>query len=186
MSEKGLNISKYKELVKQQLPLKNKEDIKYGFCVTSKFDGLRALLYIDEKSKAFIITKNFYDIIETNIITNVSNTLIDGEIVDNKIFYASDLIIYKKYMLEDKNFIERLNILEHDISIIDNEKSILYKIKEYYFDKIYENSKKTIIKKYSYVYDDKKYVLLTKGLIFINIKSNYLNTTIFKWKLKKK
>lgn len=185
MSRKVINISKYKELIKQQSPLKNIEDIKYEFCVTSKFDGIRSLLYIDEKTKVFIITNNSEDIIETNIITNVSNTLIDGEMVDNKIFYASDLIFYENNMLEDKIFIERLNILDHDISIMVNEKSIIYKIKKYYFDKIYENSKKILIKKYSYVYGDKKYVVLTKGLIFIKIKSNYLNTTIFKWQLKK-
>jgi ATP-dependent DNA ligase len=178
-------INKYKKLIKQPFPLKNKNDIKYGFCVTPKFDGLRSQLYINRKKEVFIITNNFRNVIITNLVSNINNTLIDGELIDNKIFYAFDLIIYKNDMLEEKIFLERLNILEHDISIIsdkDKNTKLLYKIKEYYFNDIYNNSKKIIRKKYNYIYDNKKYQVPTDGLIFMNVKSNYLNSIIFKWK----
>jgi hypothetical protein len=114
--------------------------------------------------------------------TNINNVLIDGELIDDRIFYAFDLVIYKNNILEDKCIFERLNILRHDININYDKSQILYKTKEYYFNDIYKDSKKIIRKKYSYTYDGEEYNIPKDGLIFIDVKSNYINSIIFKWK----
>lgn len=176
-------INRYKKYIKQPSPLKNIEDIKYKFCVTPKFDGIRCQLYINSKKEIFLITNNFNKVIYTNLETNINNVLIDGELIDDRIFYAFDLIIYKNNILENKCIFERLNILRHDIYINNNDNSqILYKMKEYYFNDIYKDSKKIIRKKYSYTYDGKEYSIPKDGLIFIDIKSDYINSIIYKWK----
>lgn len=176
------NINKYKKYIKQPLSLKNKEDIKYKFCVTPKFDGLRCQLYIDNKNKVFIVNNNLKNIISTNLFSNVSNTLIDGELVDNRIFYAFDLIIYKNDMSNDKCIFERLNILKYDIIIKNNNTDILYEVKKYYFDDIYKDSRKINKKEYNYIYNGNKYNIPKDGLIFIDVKNNYIDSTILKWK----
>lgn len=176
------NVNKYKKYIKQPLPLKNKQDIKYKFCVTPKFDGLRCQLYIDNKNKVFIISNNLKNVIPTNLSSNIINTLIDGELIHNKIFYAFDLIIYKNDMLVDKCIFERLNILKYDISIKNNNSDILYEIKKYYFDDIYKDSKKIIKKEYNYIYNNSKQIIPKDGLIFLDVKNNYIDSIILKWK----
>jgi hypothetical protein len=175
-------INRYKKYIKQPSSLKDIKDIKYKFCVTPKFDGIRCQLYINTKQEIFLITNNFNKVICTNLETNINNVLIDGELIDDRIFYAFDLIIYKNNILEDKCIFERLNILRHDIYINYDKSQILYKMKEYYFNDIYKDSKKIIRKKYSYTYDSKEHNIPKDGLIFIDVKSNYLNSIIFKWK----
>lgn len=82
------NVNIYKKYIKQPSPLKSKDDIKYKFCVTPKFDGIRAQLYINNEKKVFIIINNFKKIIHTDLKTNNSNLLIDGELINNEIFFA--------------------------------------------------------------------------------------------------
>lgn len=176
------NVNKYKKYIKQPSPLKNKDDIKYKFCVTPKFDGLRCQLYIDNENNVFIISNNLKNVIYTKLNSNVINTLIDGELIDNRIFYAFDLIIYRGDMLLDKCIFERLNILKYDITIKNINSEILYEIKKYYFDDIYKDSKKIIKKEYNYMYNNNKYIVPKDGLIFIDIKNNYIDSIILKWK----
>lgn len=176
------NINIYKKYIKQPFPLKNKDDIKYKFCVTPKFDGIRSQLYINNEKKVFIITNNFKNIIHTNLKTNNSNLLIDGELINNEVFFAFDLIMYTNNMLEDKCFFERLNILKYDIHIENIRSEISYEIKKYYFDDIYKDSKKILKKEYYYNYKDKKKIIPKDGLIFMDIKNNYMNSIILKWK----
>lgn len=177
------DINKYKKYIKQPSALSDKESIRYKFCVTPKFDGLRAQLYIDGKKRVFIVSNNFKNIKLTNLSCNSNNTLIDGELVHNRIFFAFDLIVYKNDMLNDKCIFERLNLLKYDIDIKNNnENNIIYEIKKYYFDDIYKDSKKIIQKKYNYVYNNDKIEIPKDGLIFIDVKNNYINSIIFKWK----
>lgn len=176
------NVNKYKKYIKQPSPLKNKEDIKYKFGVTPKFDGLRCQLYIDNNNNVFIVSNNFKNIVRTKLLSNINNTLIDGELIHNKIFYAFDLIIYKNNKLIDKCIFERLNILKYDISIKNNNSDMLYEIKKYYFDDIYKDSKKIIKKEYNYIYNNNKQIIPKDGLIFIDVKNNYIDSIILKWK----
>jgi hypothetical protein len=113
--------------------------------------------------------------------TDISNTIIDGELINDKIFYAFDLIMYKNNMLNDYCLFERLNILKYDI-LFENTVKLLYEIKKYYFDDIYEDSKKINKKKYNYIHDNKKHYIPTDGLIFTDVKNNYINSITLKWK----
>src|SRR6202043_1264951 len=117
-------LNRYKKYIKQPIPLKNIEHIKYKYCVTPKFDGIRAQMYITNENKVYIITNNFQKIIPTNIIPkkslDIRDTIIDGELINNRIFYAFDIILYKNNILKNTCLLERLNILKYDISFKNN------------------------------------------------------------------
>lgn len=166
-------VKNYKidKLIKQPKPLKNKDIIKNDFVVTPKFDGLRSVLYINSENNVFLIKNNFRTIIFTNLICkNINNIFIDGELIDEKIFYAIDIIFYENKDLKDYNIYKRIDLLK-SIKFIykNNNKDIYYKIKKYYFDNIEENSKKIIKKRYTYMLNNKKYKISIDGLIFIEI-----------------
>lgn len=176
-----ITFYKIKKNLKQPIPLKDENVINNNFLVTPKFDGLRSILYINENKNVFLIKNSFSKIENTNLICkNISNTIIDGELIDNKIFYAIDLILYnKKY--ENFNLKERSDILK--TIKFQNEKNktkhIYYKIKKYY---PIEEINKIIKNKYSYILNKKQNTISTDGLIFNSIKENYKNSIILKWK----
>lgn len=178
-----LNSYKVKSIMNQPIPLKDKNIVKDNFFVTPKFDGVRSILFIDEKKNVFLIKNSFRTIVHTNLICiNTSNTIIDGELIDEKIFYAIDLIFYNNDSLETYNLKKRIDVLKTIKFKYKDNKDIYYKIKKYYFDNILETSKKLLKKKYSYTLNKKKHQILIDGLIFNSIKENYKNCIVFKWK----
>lgn len=178
-----LHLYKIKKIMKQPIPIKNKNEIKNNFAVTQKFDGIRSLMFINEYGKVFIVKNNLTFIIKTDIICNLNNTIIDGELIDDKIFYAIDIIIYKNLYLENYNLKDRLNVLYNiKFKYESNYEHFHYKIKEYYFDSIFKNSQKLIKKRYYYKIHNKKNEILKDGLIFNSISDDYKNCIIYKWK----
>lgn len=176
-----LNFLKIKNIIKQPKPLKNEDIIKNNFYVTAKYDGIRSILYINENDDVFLIKNSFRDIIYTNLTCkNIKNTIIDGELIDNKIFYAIDLIIYdnifRNFNLEKRIELLRSIKFKHKES---KNKDIYYKIKKYY---PIELSKKIYKKEHSYILNKNKYKIPVDGLIFNSIKEEYKECIIFKWK----
>lgn len=81
--------------------------------MTPKFDGIRSILYINNENNVFLIKNNFRTIINTNLICkNTSNIVIDGELIDDKIFYAIDIIFYEENDLKNYDIEERINLLK--------------------------------------------------------------------------
>lgn len=179
-----LHLYKIKSLMKQPIPLKSENDIKTDFAVTQKFDGIRSIMFINEIGKVFIIKNNLTTLIKTNLICNsLYNIIIDGELIDGKIFYAIDIIFYENIKLKYYNLKDRINLLKKiNFEYENNNIYIYYKVKHYYFENIFENSKKLIKKKYYYNINDIKYEVLTDGLIFNSISDIYKNCIIYKWK----
>ena len=98
-------------------------------------------------------------------------------------FYAFDIILYKNNILKNTCLLERLNILKYDISFKNNPNvEILYKLKKFYFDDIYKDSIKLLKKKYVYIYKGVYYNIYIDGLIFTDVKEDYINSITFKWK----
>lgn len=165
-----------KKNIKQPIPLKDKKVINNNFLVTPKFDGLRSILYINENKNVFLIKNNFSKIENTNLICkSISNT-----IIDDKIFYAIDLILYNNNY-EHYNLKERISILKTIKFQNKNNKTkdIHYKIKKYY---PIEEINKILKNKYSYTLNKKQNIISTDGLIFNSIKENYKKSIILKWK----
>lgn len=178
-----LHIHKLKGMMKQPIPLKSENDIKIDFAVTQKFDGIRSIMFINDHGKVFIIKNNLTFVIKTDLLCNLSNTIIDGELINDKIFYAIDIILYKNKYLENYDLKDRLNVLYNiKFKYECNYKYYHYKIKEYYFDNIFENSQKLIKKVYYYKINNKKYEILKDGLIFNSINEDYKKCIIYKWK----
>lgn len=172
-----LNI---KKIIKQPVPLKEEKKI-HDFAVTEKLDGLRSILYINNDGKVILIKNNFKTRIITNLkikknedyINSYNSTVIDGELIDGKIFYAFDIIFFNgKYLIENlKKRVERLNSFKFISK--KGKMDIFYRVKSYYYENIEENSNKILKKKHKHKID---------GLIFNSINNNYKNSVIYKWK----
>lgn len=132
----------------------------------------------------FLIKNNFRTIINTNLICkNTSNIVIDGELIDDKIFYAIDIIFYEENDLKNYDIEERIKLLKSIKFIYKNiNKSIYYKVKKYYFYDIEKNCKKILKTKYSYILNKNKNKILIDGLIFNSKTNSYNECTVFKWK----
>lgn len=179
-----LFLYKIRNMMKQPIPLKNINLINNNFAITPKFDGIRALLFINEYGVVFIIKNSLNTLIKTNLICNyLNNIIIDGELIDDKVFYAIDIIFYKNINLDKYDLKNRVDILKN-LRFIENNynKIIYYKIKIYYFDDIYNIGKKLMKKNYYYTINDINHVIPIDGLIFNSISENYKNCIIYKWK----
>lgn len=174
-----LNI---KKILRQPIPLKNVDDISEDFAVTEKLDGIRCILQIINNREIILIKNNFKIKIitnlkikkETNDINNYNNTIIDGELINNNIFYAFDIIIFKGIFLKE-NLIQRIEKLKNMKFLSKKGKmDVYYKVKEYYYHDIIENSR-LLLKK-------KKRKFQIDGLIFNSISQSYTDNIIYKWK----
>lgn len=179
-----LYLYKIKNIMKQPIPLKNLIEINNNFAVTPKLDGIRSLMLINEYGVVFIIKFGNDILFKTNLICyHLTNIIIDGELIDDKVFYAIDIVFYKNIELDDYNLKDRINILKKlNFTETEYNKIIYYKIKNYYFDNIYNICKKLIERKYYYTINKIKKQILIDGLIFNSISENYKNCIIYKWK----
>lgn len=179
-----LYLYKIKSLMKQPIPLKSENDIKTNFAVIQKIDGIRSLMFINEYGKVFLIKNNLTIIIKTNLMCDyLSNVIIDGELINDNIFYAIDIILYDNINLEGYDLKSRINILKN-ISFIKNnyDKNIYYKVKKYYFNNILEHCKKLSKIKNYHITNKMKNEIPVDGLIFNSMSENYRNCKIYKWK----
>lgn len=113
----------------------------------------------------------------------LSNVIIDGELINDNIFYAIDIILYDNINLEGYDLKSRINILKN-ISFIKNnyDKNIYYKVKKYYFNNILEHCKKLSKIKNYHITNKMKNEIPVDGLIFNSMSENYRNCKIYKWK----
>jgi hypothetical protein len=75
----------------------NIPNIRVDFVVTEKADGDRALLFISNNGKVFLINTNMNFIFTGTIVTDkeLYNTLLDGEYIDNSLYAAFDAYYYR-------------------------------------------------------------------------------------------
>jgi SAM-dependent methyltransferase len=142
-----------------------------NYTVTEKADGIRTFLKIHNNT-AYLINPRTHKPIRSLGNINLGNTLIDGEYVNER-FFAFDLMYYNNKDYRDKNFLERLKILQENIH---NIKIGLYiKVKKFYMKNIFENGAKILQERHPYKID---------GLIFTPIYQSYNSDElpIFKWK----
>ena len=162
--------------------------INGAYSVTEKADGERVFIYIDDK-------KNVFRINPTNIITikaplsrlektlKISNTLIDGEMIDIKgknVFMGFDLLYYDGINCRDYDLETRLSFLKDTIGELNKLKGINgfeFKVKTFYMTNIFTNAYKiwnNRAKLFPYNLD---------GLIFTPIRGAYQsNLPNYKWK----
>jgi hypothetical protein len=171
---------------------RNIPNIRDDFVVTEKADGNRALLFISNIGKIYLINTNMNFIFTGTLVSNkeLFNTLLDGEYIDNSLYAAFDAYYYKNQDYRDLPFFPkregdkcRIELLQQCIlyintslkSIIPNNKNpdtvlpIKFIAKEFYdrnptiVDAIPDDIK--IFTACDYVYN-KTYTYNIDGLIF--------------------
>lgn len=186
----ALDVELRYSIFNQVITLERKDLSKLTHCkysVTEKADGERVFIYIDNK-------KNVYKINPTNIILDkiplaklqkslkISNTLIDGELIDDKLFLGFDLLYFAEKDYRNFNLKMRLKYLQEAISELNKLKiNINFKVKTFYFPKngtnIFthaQNAWNNRAKLFPYNLD---------GLIFTPVKGAYQgNLPNLKWK----
>jgi hypothetical protein len=85
---------------------RNIPNIRDNFVVTEKADGDRALLFISNNGKVFLINTNMNFIFTGTIVSdkNLYNTLLDGEYIDKSLYAAFDAYYYKNTDYRDLPF----------------------------------------------------------------------------------
>ena len=181
----------------------NIPNIRVDFVVTEKADGDRALLFISNNGKVFLINTNMNFIFTGTTVTDkeLYNTLLDGEYIDNSLYAAFDVYYYRNtdyrrlpFFPKRERDMSRLDLLQQCVlninislkSIIPNPAKVLpIKIiaKEFYdrnpdiVDSIPDDIK--IFTACDYVYN-KQHPYNTDGLIFtpkyFGVGSNIENT----------
>ena len=75
----------------------NIPNIRVDFVVTEKADGNRALLFISNNGKVYLINTNMNFIFTGTIVKDkeLYNTLLDGEYIDNSLYAAFDAYYYR-------------------------------------------------------------------------------------------
>lgn len=165
-----------KKILKQPSTLKDKEIILKNYAVTEKLDGIRTLLYIDNKNNVILIKNNFQQRIVTNLkVNDFCNTIIDGEYIEDtkKYFYAFDIILYKGNFLNDNLINRNKKLNDIKFSSKKGKMEIYYRVKKYYYKDILKHSNLILKKKHKFQID---------GLIFNTINNYYRESTIYKWK----
>lgn len=144
------------------------------YTVTEKADGVRAFLKIKDK-KAILINPKTNQIILDLGPTDLGDSLIDGEYVNNRL-YAFDLIFFDGKDFRNSNLLDRLKIL--DVAISKITVGLIIKMKTFYTTDIFKNAKLILNSQHPYKID---------GLIFTPIDQHYVEGIIqelpvFKWK----
>lgn len=141
------------------------------YAVTDKADGVRAFLRINNRN-AELINPKTKEVIRDLGRIDLKNTLIDGEYVKHK-FFAFDIMFFDGEDVRYKNLLERLEILTNNIGKI--RVGLYLKLKKFYTENIFENSKQILNERFPYNVD---------GLIYTPIYQEYSDSElpIFKWK----
>ena len=151
-----------------------------NYAVTEKADGERHLLFIDEKSKSWLInSRNEVVSIPLFLSGKPKNWLIDGEYIEDLHLFASfDCLIAEGKDITELTLKPRLDALGDLVKKIkDPEKkdkdTLTVKMKKFHYGQIYEIADKALGLKYPYEID---------GLIFTPVDAVYKNFKTYKWK----
>lgn len=182
-------------LVKEKF---NEGILSCGYSVTDKADGERYHLYVNREGNMFLINRKK----EISFVgfCNLKQTIIDGELLDNKDFYCFDMLFYNSIDRRQQMLIPRLEALGSALKEIKTTNSKLtLKCKTFYYkqnDKFYKISKGKCsqhrlsneyhIGELSYnlwINREKFYSKYTlDGLIYTPLLKEYFNKEIYKWK----
>lgn len=144
------------------------------YTVTDKADGIRTFLKIKD-GKVTLINPKTNHIIRDLGTSELKDTLIDGEYVNNRLF-VFDLMFYDGNDFRQFNLTERLNKLK--IAVKKLTVGLIIKMKTFYTTDIFQNAKRILNSQHPYKID---------GLIFTPIDQHYIDGInqefpIFKWK----
>ena len=153
------------------------------YSVTDKADGERFFMLITNEGDIYLIDNNVDMIIKTDLKSETFiNCIIDGELIDRKMFYAFDLLCYNKYNitdLNDWNLTKRIEKLNEISELIKNSKNYKFEVKEFFMENVFEKSKEIMDS-----IGDKPYK--NDGLIYTPIDQPYKTSSrllkTFKWK----
>ena len=155
------------------------------YSVTDKADGNRYFMFINSQGMIYYIDNNIKNILKTDLVSNVKNTLIDGELIeksDGISFYAFDILFYNKQDLRgNQNYMlkQRLELLDKVIKNISKSEYYQVDMKKFIYKNVFIGSE-TIMKNIR----NKPYK--NDGLIFTPMNEPYPKTPkwekLFKWK----
>lgn len=162
----------------------NQINILKDYCVTAKADGERNLLFVDNTSNIYLINNN-YKVLNTQLKSNIPGSIIECELVNNKLILCYDCLYYDNIDIRKSQLIKRLDKLEKFLNSINKIDNDIYRIenKKHYFSEdnnIFENAKE--------IWNNKENLEYTlDGLIFTPIKEHYPVKgggwpALFKWK----
>ena len=183
-----------------------KGKLNCGYSVTDKADGVRQLLYIDNKGRCFFIQRPTTGKVYPKYVSKVSDSslyscICDGELVRSK-FLIFDVLVFNGKDVRNDNLIQRLKNIQfsHKASVpqptnVQTETKLTLEVKTFYLyldGHVYilknghivaKNSKQTLYEAANYIWKKRAnlpYEL--DGLIFTPIYEKYQNDFIYKWK----
>lgn len=155
------------------------------YSVTDKADGNRYFMFINSKGNVYYIDNNIKNILLTDLKTNLKNTIIDGELIENENsinFYAFDIIFYDgKDLRGDKNYFlrERLALVNNTIKSLTQSDYYIVEMKKFIWKNVFIGSE-FLMK------DIKNKPYKNDGLIFTPMNEPYPISgkweKLFKWK----
>jgi len=156
---------------------------KEEYSVTDKADGERRMMFITD-GLVYLIS-NKMQIVKTDFTSCFNDTLIDGELINENLFSAFDIIFFKGKDLrgDNINLKERLELIDKTFKTIssDTRPSLFIQIKKFLFGNVFDNSK-TILD----YFKKNKTVYNIDGLIFtpVNqpISTHKTWRSLLKWK----
>jgi len=151
------------------------------YSVTDKADGIRHLLFVREnKSVVLINSSNEVKKINMKVKEDVINSLVDGELINGKLFAVFDILVYAGKNLTMNGLKDRLEYLKKFVGKIEKGSDINIALKKFEFKKsadsdIYKLNESVLHIKREYHVD---------GLIFTPVHSPYKvkPSKTFKWK----
>lgn len=162
----------------------NQINILKDYSVTAKADGERNLLFVDNTNTIYLINNN-YKVINTQLKSNKVGSIIECELVNDKLILCYDCLFYNNKDIRKSQLKQRLENLDNLIESIDKIDNDIFRIeiKKHYFGEgniIFENAREIWNNK-----ENLEYVL--DGLIFTPIKEHYPPRgggwqSLFKWK----
>jgi S-ribosylhomocysteine lyase LuxS involved in autoinducer biosynthesis len=155
------------------------------YSVTDKADGNRYFMFINSRGNVYYIDNNIKNILLTDLRTNLKNTIIDGELIENENsinFYAFDIIFYDgKDLRGDKHYLlrERLALVNTTIKSLTQSDYYIVEMKKFIWKNVFIGSE-FLMK------DIKNKPYKNDGLIFTPMNESYPLSgkwdKLFKWK----
>ena len=155
------------------------------YSVTDKADGNRYFMFINSTGNVYYIDNNIKNILATDLRTNLRNTIIDGELIENENsinFYAFDIIFYDgKDLRGDKNYFlkDRLALVNTTIKSLTQSDYYIVEMKRFIWKNVFIGSE-FLMK------DIKNKLYKNDGLIFTPMNESYPLSgkwdKLFKWK----
>jgi len=107
------------------------------YSVTDKADGMRYFMFINSKGMIYYIDNNIKNILSTDLRSNLRNTLVDGELIENETsinFYAFDIIFYNgKDLRGNRDYLlkERLSLVNTTVESLTKSEYYIVEMKKF-------------------------------------------------------